>query len=300
MAIFPSLIFLISSLITINSQGDKANTNPVIPIKYDLSHPDKIYELSHSLHEISGIAEMDASSIACIQDENGILFFYDLVKEKINNLSYFYQNGDYEGIARVGKTIYVLRSDGSLFEVTGYESETAKTKYYATGIPSDNIEGLCYDAKADRLLIGPKGKVGEESENKNRRFIYAFDLTSKKLDKKPVFVFDLKAIKKFAMDNDIKVPMKHGKKNDKKEPDIEFRISEIGINPVTKKLYVLSGMEQLLFVFDMKGNIEYIERLDPDLYNQPEGIAFLNNGDMLISNESKNKKPTIVRCNYLK
>ena len=153
---------------------------------------------------------------------------------------------------------------------------------------------------ADRLLIGPKGKVGEESENKNRRFIYAFDLKSKKLDKNPVFVFDLKAIKKFAMDNDIKVPMKHGKKNDKKEPDIEFRISEIGINPVTKKLYVLSGMEQLLFVFDMKGNIEYIERLDPDLYNQPEGIAFLNNGDMLISNESKNKKPTIVRCNYLK
>jgi hypothetical protein len=300
MAFLSLLIFLVSPLFTSNYQSDKVNVNHVIPINYDLSHPDKIYELSYSLHEISGITTMDASSIACIQDENGIIFFYDLVKEKINGLSYFYQNGDYEGIARAGKTIYVLRSDGSLFEVTGYESETAKTEYYSTGIPSDNIEGLCYDQNEDRLLIGPKGKVGDKSENKNIRFIYAFDLKSKKLIKNPVFVFDLKAIKKFARDNKIKVPMKHDKKNDKKEPDIEFRISEIGINPVTKKLYVLSGMEQLLFVFDMKGNIEYIERLDPDLYNQPEGIAFLSNGDMLISNESKNKEPTIVRCNYLK
>lgn len=300
MTYFSLLIFISYSLFAFNNQNDKAKINRVIPIKYDLSHPDKIYKLSHSFHEISGITEMDASTIACIQDENGILFFYDLVKEKIKNLSYFYQNGDYEGITRAGKTIYVLRSDGGLFEITGYESETAKTEYYSTGIPSVNIEGLCYDQNATRLLIGPKGMVGEKSENKNRRFIYAFDLKSKKQDKNPVFIFDLKAIKKFAMDNNIKVPMKQDKKNKKEEPDIEFRISEIGINPVTKKLYVLSGMEQLLFVFDMKGNIEYIERLDPDLYNQPEGIAFLNNGDMLISNESKNKEPTIVRCNYLK
>jgi len=62
----------------------------------------------------------------------------------------------------------------------------------------------------------------------------------------------------------------------------------------------LSGMEHLLMVFNLHGKIEYMEKLDHDIYNQPEGLTFLNNGDMLISNESKNKKPTIVRCNFRK
>jgi hypothetical protein len=43
-----------------------------------------------------------------------------------------------------------------------------------------------------------------------------------------------------------------------------------------------------------------MEKLDDDLFNQPEGLTFLSNGDMLISNESKNKPPTIVRCNFRK
>ena len=94
--------------------------------------------------------------------------------------------------------------------------------------------------------------------------------------------------------------MKNGKKGDKKEIDIEFRPSEIGINPVTNKLYVLSGMERLLFVFNMDGEIEYIEKLDQDLFPQPEGITFMKNGDMLISNDVKNNKPALLRFNYIR
>ena len=69
--------------------------------------------------------------------------------------------------------------------------------------------------------------------------------------------------------------MKDGKKGHKKEPDIEFRPSEIGIHPLTNKLFVLSGMERLLFVFNMNGEIEYIKKLDPELFIQPEGITFM-------------------------
>ena len=92
--------------------------------------------------------------------------------------------------------------------------------------------------------------------------------------------------------------MKSGRKGDKKDPDIEFRPSAIGIHPLTNKLFLLSGMEKLLFVFNMNGETEYIEKLDPELFPQPEGITFLKNGDMLISNE--NNKPTILKFNYLK
>ena len=54
----------------------------------------------------------------------------------------------------------------------------------------------------------------------------------------------------------------------------------------------------MLFVFDATGGIEYAEKLNPILLNRPEGLAFFENGDMLISNESGNKYPTILRFNY--
>jgi hypothetical protein len=48
----------------------------------------------------------------------------------------------------------------------------------------------------------------------------------------------------------------------------------------------------------MNGTIEYSEKLNPELFNMPEGITFFKNGDMLISNEGKDKYPTILRFNY--
>ncbi len=292
---------ILTSLLEADYPGkDTISEDQVVSINYDLENPDKIYELPNALHEISGITEMTSSVIACIQDENGIIFFYDLGKEKIDHESWFYKNGDYEGATRIDKTLYILRSDGGLFEVTGYESETANTNFYSTGVPSYNIEGLCSDRHGNRLLLGPKGEVAYEAEDRTKRYIFAFDLVKKQLIRSPVFVFDTKILEKFASDNHLKVPVKHKKKGKKGEPDLEFRISEIGINPVTNKLFILSGTEHMLYVFDMKGKIEFMEKLDPDLYTQPEGLTFLKNGDMLISNESRGKKPTIVRCNFLR
>jgi hypothetical protein len=293
--ILPGLI----SLIVNTGFNDKEKSFPLIPIHYNLSKPDKVYELPHTLHEISGITMINEDTIACIQDENGIIYFFDISKEKLTDLSYFHQDGDYEGITRSGKILWVLRSDGVLFEVTGYKAGIADSKSYRCNIPSSNIEGLCFDSAGKRLLIGPKNHYTDKKESKNKRYIYSFDLRSKKTGEIPVFTFDMKEIRKFAEENHIDVPYKDTKKG-KEKPDIEFRISELAINPVTNKLFVLSGEEQLLMVFDLKGRIEYMEKLDDEIYKQPEGLTFLDNGDMLISNESKNKKPTIVRCNYIK
>jgi uncharacterized protein YjiK len=88
-----------------------------------------------------------------------------------------------------------------------------------------------------------------------------------------------------------------GKKGDRK-PDIRMKTSAMAINPVNNRLYLLSGPERLLFVFDRDGKIIWLERLDKDLFLQPEGITFLVNGDMLISNEGRNKVPTLLLFSY--
>jgi uncharacterized protein YjiK len=202
----------------------------------------------------------------------------------------------------VGDDMYVLRSDGTLFEITNYTSANFKLTSYATGIPADNNEGLCYDKERNRLLIACKGKIGKGPEFKDRRVIYGFNLLSKKLTAEPVFDFDVQKIKAFAVENKISLPEKTRKKKGQPvtEPFIKFRTSAICIHPISKKLYLLSASDYLLFIFDMSGNIEHIEPLSPHIFNKAEGITFYDNGDMLITNEGQDKKPTVLHFTYTK
>jgi uncharacterized protein YjiK len=265
------------------------------PVGYDLSNPDKIDILPGILHEISGITEIDNSTIACIQDENGILVIYDLSKNSIREYFTFHGNGDYEGIARAGNKIFVLRSDGILYEIPDYKSAGLTSILYKTEIPAKDNEGLCYYKKNNMLLIGPKSNI--EGKKINKRAIYGYSLETKRLLDNPVIKFDLEAIKEYATENKLDLAVTN-KKKEKSEPKIELRTSAIGIHPVTNKLFLISGVEQILFVFDLDGNLEYMEKLDPKLFNQPEGITFLKNGDMLISNEGGPGNATLLRFNY--
>ena len=92
--------------------------------------------------------------------------------------------------------------------------------------------------------------------------------------------------------------MKDKKKGKSKEPDIRFQVSDLAIHPITGNLFLLSSADKLLFVFNTKNELEYIGTLNPDLFIQPEGITFMKNGDLYISNEGQKKPATLVRFNY--
>ena len=267
---------------------------------YNMTSPDQRFILPDTLREISGLTYIDSNTFACIQDENGILFIYDLSNNKIRKQYPFNLDGDYEGITRVGNTIYVLRSDGTLFEIINYNSKKFKQNSYATGIPAENNEGLCYDADNNRLLIAAKGKIGKGREFKDRRVIYGFDLQTKMLSDETAFDFDLATINDFAKQKNISFPPKEKKNGEVKESSIKFKTSAICIHPVTKKLFLLSASDHLFFIFDMQGKIEHIEQLDETMFNKAEGITFFENGDMLITNEGQDKNPTLLRFNYNK
>jgi hypothetical protein len=301
MKFFSILIILLSGISCIgfgdnDCKAQNSETRRIYnPVGYDLASPEKIDVLPGILHEISGITEIDNSTIATIQDENGVLVFYDISKSRITNQFVFQNDGDYEGLARAGNTIYVLRSDGILFEIPDYKSDEFAGNKYKTEIPAKDNEGLCYYKKKNMLLIGPKSDL--EGKKKSKKAVYGFSLETKKLLEKPVIRFDLEEIKDYAARHNLNLPVTN-KKNGESAPKIELRISDICIHPITNKLFLISGVEQLFFVFDLSGKIEYMEKLDPVLFNQPEGITFLNNGDMLISNEGGAGKATLLRFNY--
>jgi uncharacterized protein YjiK len=103
-------------------------------------------------------------------------------------------------------------------------------------------------------------------------------------------------MKQYAKTHNLPYPTRE--KKDKDEPIIKFRTSAIAIHPITKQLYVLSAADHSLFVFNGDGSLAQMTLLEQHTFNKSEGIAFLPDGDMLITNEGQDKKPTLLRFNY--
>lgn len=270
-------------------------------IPYNLKQVEQLIVLPSELREVSGITIVDQKTLACIQDEEGIIFIYDLKQERVKQRIHFAGPGDYEGIATVGKDMYVLRSDAVLFHIRNFQSDNWSLDSLATGIPNKDNEGLCFDAKNNRLLIGSKSKPAKGAEFKNLRTIYAFDLNQSRLMPKPLYVYDINTLKNFADRNGIKLPVRPGKKNpNEEEPLLKFQLSAIYIHPESKLLYVLSASDYYLFVFNSDGEIIHLEVLDPQMFNKAEGIAIMQNGDLYISNEGQSGDPKVLKFSVSK
>lgn len=242
---------------------------------YDFGRPDAVYELPAELEEASGIAVLSDGWICCVQDEDGILFTYGLESRRIGRTVRFAGAGDYEDLAVVGPTVFVLRSDGLLFEVRDPWG-TLAVETHDLPIPYENVEGLGYDAGNHRLLLAPKERAGKGREGKDVRVVFAYDLALRKMLPDPVLTIDLKDLREGA-----------------KASLPRFLPSAVAVDPLTGAVFLLSAIEPAVLHLE-DGLISGFAVLDPDLFRQPEGIAFLPSGDLLIVNEAAGRRPTLL------
>jgi uncharacterized protein YjiK len=256
-----------------------------------LDRPEKTILLPEVLNEVSGIAMIDADNIACVQDEVGVVFIYNKKTEKIVAQHEFESIGDFEGLALAGKSLFILRSDGRLSEWTNFTFEKGGNKmiHYNLALTTDDNEGLCFDSKNNRLLIAGKSKPTPPNDKTNR-IIYAFDLSTKTLASKPAYIIDTNLLETKAKGFNLDPREKSAKG---KVKPFNFRPSSIDIHPKTGQIFILSSADNMLIVINPAGNVLHMQSLNADRFPQPEGIAFLNDGTMLITNEAAGKVPTI-------
>ncbi|GEO07470.1 hypothetical protein AAE02nite_51340 [Adhaeribacter aerolatus] len=240
----------------------------------------KKWNLPEILLEVSGIAYLGNNKFACIQDEAGVIFIYDTAANKIDRTITFGTTGDYEGIAVVGEVAYIVRSDGRIYKVDNINSTSSpKVKEYNTSLTAaNNVEGLTYDAKHNRLLLAIKGA---ETNAQDFKGVYAFDLSTKKLVAEPLFKINL---------TDPFLGQYKGKKlNNALQP------SEIAVHPQNGNIYLTEGANPQLFVLNPQGKILARHKLDSNIFPQPEGIAFTPSGDLFISNEGQKGNGNILQ-----
>ncbi len=256
--------------------------------RFDLNHPAELIKLPAKLKEISGITFLSKNKIACVQDEKGTVFIYDIRKDKLKESIDFGGNKDYEAITNANDTIYVLRSNGDIHEIDQLESDSVHAITHHTFLSKiNNCEGMCYDSKMNRLLIACKGRPEKGSAKRYEKAVYAFDLSTKTMKEEPVLVFNpdviINATKKEGDD-----PIMPGEKENMFEP------SEITIDPSTGNYFILSSVGKRLAVFTPSGELVCASKLDPEIFKQPEGIAFTSTGDLIISDEGRNGKANLV------
>jgi len=254
---------------------EKSNGNGSVPVITIV----KKWDMPKSLAEISGLSYIDGQRFACVQDELGKIFIYNAASSSVEKEILFGATGDYEELAVVGETIWVLRADGKLFEVNNINAAKPSVKEYSTQLTTkQDPEGLCYDKKNNRLLIAIKGA---EPGTENYKGIYAFDLSSKEMDQQPVFKIDLQ--------NKV-----FGNGSDKKKRN-SMNPSGISIHPVSSDLYVIDGRNPQLLIIDAGGNIKKLYTLNSKEFAQPEGITFNSAGDLFIANEGTKQPGNILQ-----
>lgn len=243
------------------------------------------WELPEILREVSGIVYLGDNQFACVQDEAGVIFIYDVAQKLIIRQVAFGAAGDYEGIALAGNHAYVVRSDGKLFEITNIRTHKNKITEYATPLTAqNNVEGLAYDSKNNRLLLALKG---EETNGSNYKGVYAFDLATMKLVAQPVFKLNLQ--------DPMLVKQKQKKKKKANTMSKAWQPSEIAVHPVTGDIYLTEATNPQLFVLNTDGSIKNRFQLSSSEFYKPEGIAFGPQGEMFISNEGKKRQANILR-----
>ena len=294
------IIFLLISLMGNYSYAQ--NDLPVIyqneayDFPYQLLEPHKTIILDPKLKEISGIEHIGNDRIVCVQDEKAHLYFLNFTKNEIYNKIKFGDPGDFEDLAIVGDDAWAVKSNGDLYRIKNYLSDDFDVKRYETRLKKKNdCEGLAFDAVNNRLLIACKGHpFHEDKKAKKRKAIYAFNLENKKLEKDPVFLLDLEEIKENRSYNTLTSwGLELMALLDENKGDLSFQPSGISVHPFTGNLYLIASVGDLLMVLSPEGEVLTLVDLNDRLFNQPEGICFDEAGNLYISNEAKEHKPSI-------
>jgi uncharacterized protein YjiK len=240
---------------------------------YNLGDPDDVIKLPAYLNEISGLAFFDETRVLCIQDEKSNIYVLDVNSKEIESKFRFGSDGDYEDIAVAGKTVFVLRSDGHIFEVNNFDQENIGVTDHNTPLSGRNdTEGLAYDNNDNTLLVACKGApdLDKKGNHKGLKAVYRFDLDKMKLKKDPAILIDLKSF-----DN--------------------FHPSGLAIDPFSDDIFLISGSGKVLVIINRAGKVLETHNLNPLIFRQPEGICFSPSGDLFIANEGSGSSGNILK-----
>jgi uncharacterized protein YjiK len=224
-------------------------------------------KLPIELDEISGIFySIKDTSVFAIQDEQGLLYKIHPLKDRAIERWKFAPQGDYEDVVVLGRTFYVLRSNGDMsvftFDSLGHPVGSVMPFRKSDGV---EFESLYWEPLRRKLILICKDC---QEDKKKEVSCYSFDPWTNEFDTSSLRI-DAEGVAAAV-----------GQKS------VKFKASAAAINPLTGELFIVSAVNKLLVVVDRSGNTQNVYNLPSGMFKQPEGITFSPRGTMFISNEA--------------
>ncbi len=269
--------FIILVCISCNAVNKPDPLSISSPGGYRLDQPQKM-KLRQTLDEISGIVYYEPrNALIALNDEEGELYAVPLDGSRRYDRWRFTRQGDFEDLAFTGNDWFALKSNGTLFKISHcFTDSISSEEYDFPGTDKNEFETLYFDGT--RLVLICKSC---KEDKKNVTSAYAFEIATSKFSEQPIF----------QLEGDLSSSQK-GKKDESLKP------SAAAIHPVTKELYIIASINNVLLIADNNGKIKEVFGLDKKLFKQPEGITFSTSGDLYISNEAKGGIANILKFPY--
>lgn len=275
---------LILILLAAISLSINADNKPGMLEKYKVSgdQMDRIF-LTSSLTEISGIALTPDGRLFGHHDESSTIYEIDKLSGTIVkwfNVGESVLTEDFEDMVIFGPNFYLVTSKGDLYRFfeqpdRGY----SQYKKFSTGLTvKHDVEGLCYDPVTHTLLLACKGSTDKKPDYK---YVYAFDLNTKKLLTEPRFKLSLKEIKSSLGIKD-------------------FSPSGIARHPASGTFFIISANDKAIIELSADGELLSQSKLKNNVHRQPEGITFGGDYSMYICDEGAKHTATLTRYPFIR
>ena len=229
------------------------------------------------LNEISGLALTPDGRLFTHPDERAVISELDYRRGVVIKQFLLGRRGaqaDFEGIAIAGERMFLLTSNGRLFEFKeGANGATVEYSIHDLELGKEcEFEGLAFDASINALLMVCK-HVGIK-ELKDHLVIYRWALAEnggERLTRIATPVADLMQQQEWK----------------------EFRPTGLDVDPSTGN-YVITTAERAVIIVNPEGAILETRLLPPSSHDQPEGVAITRDSMIIISDEAVTRPAAIT------
>jgi hypothetical protein len=178
--------------------------------------------------------------------------------------------GDFEDIAVVDGAVWLVTSDGMLYET---RLEDGSATRHDTGLArACEVEGLAWDAGPRRFVL--LCKTPRLAAWRGHVVAVAWDPATRRLDARPRFAVPYASLARVT-----------GAR--------EFGASALARLPDGSGWVMVAGPENVWAEVGPTGQVRRGGRLGPSFHRQAEGLVVLRDGTLLVADEAGNRRPTL-------
>jgi uncharacterized protein YjiK len=242
----------------------------------DTTTPLARWVMPRDLGEISGLALTADGRLLTHDDEQGRVTVID--PRRGVTLKHFWigqsVRADFEGITDADGTIYLIASNGKLFEFhEGADGDHVHYSVHDTHLGAEcEFEGVAFDSATKTLLLPCKNVA--QKQLRDHVVVYRWNLQTSDAPRDAMIKIPLQ-----------KVIGANGWK--------AFHPSDITVDPVSGNYVMVAGPEQGLLEITPSGEVVRSEPLSGK-HHRAEGIAITRDGLLMVSDEASNSSPAVI------